>query len=77
MRSDHELIYCSRKMPLLKLNEHYEISFKSVKNYSDKNFMEKLIKFPDYSNHTCVNNAYQTLLLPFYVELILFHKLEL
>ena len=24
--SDHELIYCSRKTPLLKLNEHYEIS---------------------------------------------------
>ena len=75
MRSDHELIYCSWKTPLLKLNE--EISFKSVKNYSDKNFVEKLTKFPDYSNHTCVNNAYQTLLLPFYVELILFHKLEL
>ena len=24
--TDHELIYCSRKTPLLKLNEHYEIS---------------------------------------------------
>ena len=31
--SDHELIYCSRKTALLKLNEHYEISVRSTKNY--------------------------------------------
>ena len=58
---DHELIYCSRKMSLLKLNEHYEISINSMKNYSDDILVEKLrqIKFPDYSNHNCVNDVYQ------------------
>ena len=29
--SDHKLVYCSRKTSLLKLNEHYEISFMSMK----------------------------------------------
>ena len=57
--SDHELVYCSRKSSFLKLNEYYEISFRSMKNYSDEIFVDKLrsIKFPDYSNHTCVNHA--------------------
>ena len=32
---DHELIYCTRKTSPLKLNEHYEISIRSMKNYSD------------------------------------------
>ena len=39
--SDHELIYCSRKLSLLKLNEHYEISFRSMKNDSDEIFADK------------------------------------
>ena len=38
---DHELIYSSRKAPFLKLNEHYEISFRSMKNYSDKIFVDQ------------------------------------
>ena len=33
--SGHELIYCTRKTQLLKLNEHYEISIRSIKNCSD------------------------------------------
>ena len=59
--SDHQLTYRSRKTSHLKLNEHYEISFRSIKSYSDEIFADKLksIKFTDYSNHTCVNDAYQ------------------
>ena len=59
--SDHELVYCSRKTSLLKLNEHHQILFRSMKSYSDEIFVDKLrsIKFPDYSNHTCMNHAYQ------------------
>ena len=58
--SDHELIYRSRKTLLFKLNEHREISFSSMKNYSDKISKEKLrsIEFPDYSNHISVNDVY-------------------
>ena len=36
--SHHELIYYSRETSLSKLNEHYEFSFRSMKNYSDKIF---------------------------------------
>ena len=48
-------------------NYHYEISFRSMKNYSDKTFVDKLrsIKFTDYSNHTCVNHAYQDFVTKF------------
>ena len=47
--SDHELICCSKKVSLIKLNEPYEISFRSMKNYSDEIIMYKSrsIKFPD------------------------------
>ena len=65
--SDQEIVYCSRKTLLLKLNEQIsmnwlnEILFSSMKNYSDEIFMDKLrsIEFPDYWNHTCVNHLYQ------------------
>ena len=48
-------------MSFLNLNEHCEISIRSMKNYSDKTFVEQLraIRFPDYTNYTCVNDAYQ------------------
>ena len=38
-----------------------------MKNYSDETFVDKLrsIKFPDYSNHTCVNHAYQDFVTKF------------
>lgn len=34
--SDYELIYCSRKATLFKLNEHCEISLSSMKNFHMK-----------------------------------------
>ena len=63
--------------PPLKLNEHYEISFRYIKNYSDETFVDKLrsVKFPDYSNHTC--DIYQDFVTKFYLHLILFYQLEL
>ena len=39
--SDHETVYCSRKTSLLKLNEPYEISCRSIKNDSDEIFVDK------------------------------------
>ena len=48
------------KTSIWKLNEHDEISFRKMKNYSD-DFLEKLrsIEFSDYLNPTCVKEAYQ------------------
>ena len=31
--SDYEFIYCSKKTSISKLNEHYEILFRPMKNY--------------------------------------------
>ena len=47
---DHELIHCTKNASLLKLNEHYKISTRSMKNYSDEIFVEqqRATKFPDY-----------------------------
>ena len=38
-----------------------------MKNYLDEIFVEKLraINFPDYSNYTCVNDAYQDFITKF------------
>ena len=59
--SDHELTFCSSKTAISKLNESYEISLRSMKNYSDENLLEDLRskKFIDYSNYKYVDNAYQ------------------
>ena len=40
---------------------------RSIKNYSGKNFLEqwRSIRFPDYSNYNCVNNAYQDFVAQF------------
>ena len=40
--SDNELIYSTRKAWLLKLNEPYEISISSMKNYSGESFGKEL-----------------------------------
>ena len=40
--SGHELIYFSRKKSLLKLNEHYIISPRSMKIYPNETFVEKI-----------------------------------
>ena len=51
----------------MKPNEHYEIAKRSMKNYSEGIFAEQLrtIKFLDYSNYTCVNNAYKDFVTKF------------
>ena len=47
-----------------KLNQHYKILLRPLKNYSDETFTEKLrsIKYPGYSNFTCVTNVYENLI---------------
>ena len=47
---DHELMYCSRKLSCLKLNECNQVSLRIMKNYSDEIFVEQVrsIKFPGY-----------------------------
>ena len=58
--SDHQLIYCTRKITHTKTNVHKYIKTRSLKNYSQTLFLDKLrkINFPDYSNFKDINNAY-------------------
>ena len=58
--SDHQLIYCTRKISRIKFNAHKYIRIRSLKNYNQSLFLEKLneINFPDYSRFETVNDAY-------------------
>ena len=57
--SDHQLIYCTRKITRTKLSVHKYIKTRSLRNYSQALYQEKLrkINFPD-SNFKDINDAY-------------------
>ena len=60
--SDHDLVYCTRKTPFLKLNKHNGIFFRSIKNCTHKKkILEQLRKtdFPNCWTFTFLNKAYQ------------------
>ena len=58
--SDHQLVYCTRKITRIKLNVHKYIKTRSLQNYSQALYQEELRKiyFPDYSNFKDMNDAY-------------------
>ena len=58
--SDHQFIFCTRKIKRVKTNNHKQISFRSLKNYSMENFERELknIAFPNYEKFSDVNSAY-------------------
>ena len=58
--SDHQLIYCARKITRTSLNAHKYVKMRSLKYYSEDLYVKKLkeIDFPDYSNFKDINEAY-------------------
>ena len=58
--SDHQLIYCTRKITRTRLNAHKYVKMRSLKYYSEDLYAKKLkeIDFPDYSNFKDINEAY-------------------
>ena len=58
--SDHQLIYCTRKITRTKSDLHKCIKTRSLKNCSQTLSLDKLKKtnFPDYSNFKDINDAY-------------------
>ena len=62
--SDHQLIYCTRKILRTKLNKHNQIQVRSLKNYSAEAFKSALekINFPNYDIFSSINVAYTDLL---------------
>ena len=49
--SDHQMIYCTRKVTKQESNEHMDITIRSLKNYSQDRFLNFLAEqnFPSYS----------------------------
>ena len=58
--SDHQLIYCTRKITRTRLNAHKYVKMRSLKYYSEDLYVKKVkeIDFPDYSNFKDINEAY-------------------
>ena len=61
--SDHQLIYCTRKIVRTKTNMHKQIRVRSLKNYTSELLIKELSKidFPDYSIFSNTNVAYNDL----------------
>ena len=61
--SDHQMIFCSRKILRTKFNKHNTVKIRSLKNYSKDLFLESLqnVNFPNYQNYDNVNEAYTDL----------------
>ena len=61
--SDHQLIYCTRKVLRIKLNMHNQIQVQSLKKYSIEAYTNALRKtnFPNYDTFSNINIAYTDL----------------
>ena len=58
--SDHQLIYCTRKITRIKRGGHKQITFRSFKNYTIDGYEKALVEinFPKYKKFDNVNDAY-------------------
>ena len=58
--SDHQLIYCKRKISRVNRDSHRQIQFRSFKHYTVDLFELELSKlnFPNYQNYNEINEAY-------------------
>ena len=62
--SDHQMIFCSRKITRAKFNKHNTVKIRSLKHYTKDLFLESLrnVNFPNYQNYDDVNKAYADLI---------------
>ena len=62
--SDHDFIFCTRKIKCFKSRKHNTISVRTCKNYSKKLLEERLteMKVPNYLLLSCADSAYNHLL---------------
>ena len=58
--SDHQIIYCTRKISRTERGTHKQIRYRSLKNYSADIYEEALgrVDFPNYHNFRNINVAY-------------------
>ena len=58
--SDHQMIFCTRKIKREKVGDRKEISFRSLKNYSVDEYEKALgkVTFPNYEKYHSINKTY-------------------
>ena len=58
--SDHQLIFCTRKVKRAKFNKHNNVFLRSLKHYTVNVFVEKLqkVNFSNYEWFSCIDAAY-------------------
>ena len=58
--SDHQIIYCTRRISRIKRGTHKQIRYRSLKNYSADIYEEALgrVDFLNYHNFEGINDAY-------------------
>ena len=58
--SDHQIVYCSRKISRIKRGTHKQTRCRSLENYSADIYEEALgrLHFPNYHNFENISNAY-------------------
>ena len=58
--SDHQLIFCTRKVNRTKFNKHNNVFLRSLKHYAINVFVEKLqkVNFSNYERFSCIDAAY-------------------
>ena len=63
--SDHQILYCTRKISRIKRDTHKQIRCRSLKNYSADIYEEALGRedFPSYHNFENINEAYSSFIL--------------
>ena len=58
--SNHQLIFCTRKVKQTKFNKHNNVFLRSLKHYTVNVFVEKLqkVNFSNYEHFSCIDAAY-------------------
>ena len=58
--SNHQLIFCTRKVKRTKFNKHNNVFLRSFKRYTVNVFVKKLqkVNFSNYECFSCVDAAY-------------------
>ena len=58
--SDHQLIFCTRKVKRAKFNKHNNVFLISLKHYTVTVFLKELqkINFSNYEHFSCIDMAY-------------------
>ena len=56
--SDHQIIFCTRKVKQAKFNKHNNVFVRSLKHYTVNVVCRKITKGSNYERFSCIDAAY-------------------